>query len=144
LRKIEIAKEMEVNSIKEHYETLLSEIQEKERSIEQGLVDSLHETQEKDRQRIEELSAECEGRGKEIDYLETIIRTFKLEFKPFYDKYIKTHNKSFDTKSSEKKYIIYSHYISKVGEGMNLLILFILLYSCYKNLKMTTSGWSIN
>jgi hypothetical protein len=103
LRKTEMAHEFELNKIKEHYETLLGELQEKERTVEKQLAEPAMEVKERDQQRIEELTAELEAKEKDIEYLQTIIRTFRVEFKPFYEKYIKTHNKSFDTKSGEKK-----------------------------------------
>jgi len=42
----------------------------------------------------------------ELEYAQKFIETVKREFQLFYDKYISTHSKSFDSKQGNKKYFL--------------------------------------
>ena len=105
LRKAEHSHDRQVNEMKNYYEGVISELQEKMQSAERSFSKRIDDMYEKERSR-NQVARESESKSKESEYFHKLTETIRTEFKPFYDKYISTHNKSFDSKQGNRKYCL--------------------------------------
>jgi len=105
LRKAEHSHDRQVNEIKSYYEGVISELQEKMENAERTYSNRIDDIYEKERARNQGIR-ESEAKSKESEYFHKLTETIRMEFKPFYDKYISTHNKSFDSKQGHRKYYL--------------------------------------
>lgn len=80
---------------------MLSEFQHRNRSAEKDLSRSRDQL-DRENLKFDQVQRELDNKLRELDYFETAINTVKQEFRPFYEKYIKTHNKSFESKVPDR------------------------------------------
>lgn len=103
MRKAENTYDRQVNDLKDYYEGVIGDLQDKIQSIEKNYSMRIDDLVEKDRSVGQSQAKETEIRSKEMEYYQKLVETIKSEFKGFYDKYIATHHKSFDSKQGSKR-----------------------------------------
>ena len=83
--------------------TCVGDANKKMQTMERGFSNRIEELMEKDRTINQSQAKENDIRIKEMDYYQKLVETIRLEFKVFYDKYLATHHKSFDSKQTSRK-----------------------------------------
>ena len=107
MHKLKLHSEEEKKDIHDNYQRIINDYQEKIQVNEKYMNSAINEVTGRDRFTIEKLQNDLNSKTKQLDFHEQIIKTLKAEFKPFYDKYIRTHNRSFDSKQGETRYIMH-------------------------------------
>lgn len=92
----------EINHLKDSYEIQVNELKDQIEELENQLRSSAGEQESFSRERIEQLSRELAEKSKQNDYLTNVVKAFRSELKPFYEKHMRTHYKSFDSKTAER------------------------------------------
>ena len=104
--KLKLRSNEEKKDLHEHYQKIINDYDEKIKLNEDNMNMTINEVMERNRFAIEKFKDDLNNNNKQLEFYEHIIKILKIEFKSFYDKYIKTHNRSFDAKQGETKYYI--------------------------------------
>ncbi len=95
MKKAEGTYERQVRELKNYYEGVISELQDKMEMSEKNYSSRLEDILENDKVKSQSLG--------DLSYAEKFIETVKREFQLFYDKYISSHSKSFDSKQGHRR-----------------------------------------